>query len=82
MFNRSNCDRKSQLSGMRTEPLNPCERCARGTKNVKEKKSRHSKYYWNLNLLSIIGIKKSKILAHYRNDWLYAWFSIYARTKG
>ena len=26
----------------------------------------------NLNFLSIIGIGKSKILAHYRTDWLYA----------
>ena len=24
MFNGSNCDRKSQLSGILTEPLNPC----------------------------------------------------------
>ena len=27
MFNGSNCDRKSQLSGILTEPLNPRERC-------------------------------------------------------
>ena len=26
MFNESNCDRKSQLSGISTEPLNPCGR--------------------------------------------------------
>ena len=25
MFNGSNCDQKSQLSGILTEPLNPCE---------------------------------------------------------
>ena len=28
MFNGSNCDRKSQLSGILTEPLNPRERQA------------------------------------------------------
>ena len=26
MFKGSNCDRKSQLSGISTEPLNPCGR--------------------------------------------------------
>ena len=25
MFIRTNCDRKSQFSGLLTEPLNPCE---------------------------------------------------------
>ena len=30
MFNGSNCDRKSQLSGILTEPLNPRESLLRG----------------------------------------------------
>ena len=25
MLNKSNCDRKSELSGILTEPLNPCD---------------------------------------------------------
>ena len=31
MFNGSNCDRKSQLSGILTEPLNPRGRCIKFT---------------------------------------------------
>ena len=47
MFIRTNCDRKSQFSGILTEPLNPCAPCkdgnARFTKVPLKPSSQHFK---------------------------------------
>ena len=50
MFNRSNCDRKSQLSGILTEPLNPRDKHKHMNMNMNINKNKNIHIHININM--------------------------------
>ena len=73
MFNRSYCDRKSQLSGILTEPLNP--RALKFRKKIEKSRSKKKiVFYYKINCHDSFGTYKSyyvqKLLFKTENSFL------------